>query len=426
MNGVLVISTRNGACLYAARWAPNFGLPGDFGGASGVDPGKNDDDAGNSASSPAAMHLAGMLFALAVDAASLTNDADRSIDDDDDSTKPPDASSSSSANELITRWSAGDCALHLRTDRTLGIMCAVSASVSALGDDIPARLADTTLRAFIAKHEPRLVTGAVLGLEFDADLLSILARTPRDIAVAMVRRIGLSSPWVYAACSDAISPGGPGRRLDVGDVANDAEIDFVLNEKSKKQPKRRGKMALAGRRSGISFREEDAGRASGSGGGCFNRGRTAPRAVSLVGVEDVGPCAILCELPSGRKSKSGVGGENADDGGHRSVIDATIALVHAAVSTTPGLSTVELAMGDEGEGGDDGDRGVARVLTFRWEEFFVTTPLTAGDVERAKRGSGGAYLDSTNASVVRASLGEDAMRLGRVMRFVRSIGARLE
>ena len=33
MNGVLVISTRNGACLYAARWAPNFGLPGDFGGA---------------------------------------------------------------------------------------------------------------------------------------------------------------------------------------------------------------------------------------------------------------------------------------------------------------------------------------------------------------------------------------------------------
>ena len=422
MNGVLVISTRNGACLYAARWAPNFGLPGDFGGASGVDAGKNDDDAGKGASSPAAMHLAGMLFALAVDAASLTNDADPIDGDDDDFTKPPDASSSSSANELITRWSAGDCALHLRTDRTLGIMCAVSASVSALGDDIPARLADTTLRAFIAKHEPRLVTGAVLGLEFDADLLSILARTPRDIAVAMVRRLGLSSPWVYAACSDAISPGGPGRRLDVGDVANDAEIDFVLNEKSKKQPKRRGKMALAGRRSGVLFREEDSGRASRSGGGCFNRGRTAPRSVSLVDVEDVGPCAILCELPSGRKSGTNAG----HDGGHRSVIDATIALVHAAVATTPGLSTVELAMGDDGAGGDDGDLGVARVLTFRWEEFFVTTPLTAGDVERAKRGSGGAYLDSTNASVVRASLGEDAMRLGRVMRFVRSIGARLD
>ena len=32
------------------------------------------------------------------------------------------------------------------------------------------------------------------------------------------------------------------------------------------------------------------------------------------------------------------------------------------------------AMGDEGEGGDDGDLGVARVLTFRWEDFFVTTP----------------------------------------------------
>jgi len=418
MNGVLVISTRNGACLYAARWAPNFGLPGDFGGASGVDAGKNDDDAGKGASSPAAMHLAGMLFALAVDAASLTNDVDPHDGDDDSNTRHD--ATSSSANELITRWSAGDCALHLRTDRTLGIMCAVSASVSALGDDIPARLADTTLRAFIAKHEPRLATGAVLGLEFDADLLSILARTPRDIAVAMVQRLGLSSPWVYAACSDAISPGGPGRRLDASDVANDAEIDFVL--KKPPQPKRRGKMALAGRRSGISFREEDAGRASGSGGGCFDRGRTAPRAVSLVDVEDVGPCAILCELPSGRKSGTNAG----HDGGHRSVIDATIALVHAAVATTPGLSTVELEMGDDGAGGDDGDLGVARVLTFRWEEFFVTTPLTAGDVERAKRGSGGAYLDSTNASVVRASLGEDAMRLGRVMRFVRSIGARLD
>ena len=118
MNGVLVISTRNGACLYAARWAPNFGLPGDFGGASSssskVGAG-HDDDAGNCASSPAAMHLAGMLFALAVDAASLTNDADPHGGGDDDSTKPPDASSSS-ANELITRWSAGDCALHLRTD----------------------------------------------------------------------------------------------------------------------------------------------------------------------------------------------------------------------------------------------------------------------------------------------------------------------
>ena len=67
------------------------------------------------------------------------------------------------------------------------------------------------------------------------------------------------------------------------------------------------------------------------------------------------------------------------------------------------------------------------MLAFRVEEdFVVALPLTRGDLNRARRGSGGAYLDGTNASAVRASVGEDARRLGRVMRFVRSLGAALD
>ena len=106
-------------------------------------------------------------------------------------------------------------------------------------------------------------------------------------------------------------------------------------------------------------------------------------------------------------------------------------MADAAIAAFPGVSTIELAMGgaqnvEEGEG--DGDDGVVkRVLVFRaGEDFVVALPLTRGDLERARRGSGGAYLDGTNASAVRASLGEDARRLGRVMRFVRSLGASLD
>ena len=112
-------------------------------------------------------------------------------------------------------------------------------------------------------------------------------------------------------------------------------------------------------------------------------------------------------------------------------MEAAAAVADAAIAAFPGVSTIELAMGgapgEEGEGDEDFEGTVKRVLVFRVEEdFVVALPLTRGDLDRARRGSGGAYLDGTNASAVRASLGEDARRLGRVMRFVRSLGATLD
>ena len=108
-------------------------------------------------------------------------------------------------------------------------------------------------------------------------------------------------------------------------------------------------------------------------------------------------------------------------------MEAAGAVSDAAFTAFPGVSTIELAMGGAGAPGEERDGNARRVLVFRVEEDFVMAlPLTRGDLNRARRGSGGAYLDGTNASAVRASVGEDARRLGRVMRFVRSLGAALD
>ena len=107
-------------------------------------------------------------------------------------------------------------------------------------------------------------------------------------------------------------------------------------------------------------------------------------------------------------------------------MEAAAAVADAALAVFPGVSTIELAMGG-GAPGEERGGDARRVLAFRVEEdFVVALPLTRGDLNRARRGSGGAYLDGTNASAVRASVGEDARRLGRVMRFVRSLGATLD
>ena len=138
MNGVVVLSTRNGACLYARRWAPNFGLRGDFGDAADSTSSELAGDDIDGASSPAAMHLSGMIFALDLDAASLARREGDAHPTAEDPTADP----------TIARWAVGDCALHVRKDPALGVACVVSASVSALDDEIPGRVADASLASF--------------------------------------------------------------------------------------------------------------------------------------------------------------------------------------------------------------------------------------------------------------------------------------
>ena len=407
MNGVVVLSTRNGACLYARRWAPNFGLRGDFGDADdSTSSGSRGDDI-DGASSPAAMHLSGMLFALDLDATSLAR-------------AKGEGDAHPTADPTIARWAVGDCALHVRKDPALGVACVVSASVSALDDEIPGRVADSILASFTRKHRDVLSNGAratATGLDFDNELAHVLAREPRAIARSLANRLGVSAPWVYAACvDDGRVPPRPSSRK--------------LGEDSRKTlRKTRVKRIGAGRRSRVTFRPGDdspgAGGASvGAGKGCFGVGASVGwggggggRVEPVVGVVGGGGG---CRLDAGR-TRGGEEGTRLD-----ATMEAAAAVADAALAAFPGVSTIELAMGG-GAPGEERDGDARRVLVFRVEEdFVVALPLTRGDLNRARRGSGGAYLDGTNASAVRASVGEDARRLGRVMRFVRSLGAALD
>ena len=79
MNGVIVLSTRSGACLFAQSYQDEFGLPrnqlpgnGNSGaaGRTGNGPGGGGKGSSN-ASSPDALQLAGLLFALDLHAGEL-------------------------------------------------------------------------------------------------------------------------------------------------------------------------------------------------------------------------------------------------------------------------------------------------------------------------------------------------------------------
>ena len=127
------------------------------------------------ASSPAAMQLAGLIFALDMHAAELTTPDD---DDDDggdgdggvrggrgshggggrdgngNRSTDDDARDNNNTNEL-KRWAVGDCVLHFRKDRRRHVLVVVSSAV-AMGDDVPAQLAEAILRGFVAKHGKHL------------------------------------------------------------------------------------------------------------------------------------------------------------------------------------------------------------------------------------------------------------------------------
>ena len=339
MNGVVVLSTRNGACLYARRWVPNFGLRGDFGDADdSTSSGSRGDDI-DGASSPAAMHLSGMLFALDLDATSL---ARAKVEGDAHPTADP----------TIARWAVGDCALHVRKDPALGVACVVSASVSALDDEIPGRVADSILASFTRKHRDVLSNGAratATGLDFDDELVHVLAREPHAIARSLANRLGVSAPWVYAACVDdgRVPPRPSSRKLG--------------EDSSKTLRKTRVKRVGAGRRSRVTFRPGDD--SPGAGGASVGAGRGYFGVWASVGGEEAevdassrsvvvgGGCRLACRLDAGR-TRGGEEGTRLD-----ATMEAAAAVADAALAAFPGVSTIELAMGGAGSPGEERDGG---------------------------------------------------------------------
>ena len=143
MNGVIFVSTRTGACLFARAFREDFGLPGAWGthgeGASVSPTGR----------SHGAMQLAGLLFALDAHASELTAEDASGEGEGLDGSPPP---------GTLRRWSSGRCAVHFRKDHRLGVLCALFADAAA--DDAHAgALAETLLARFVEKHRERLDVG---------------------------------------------------------------------------------------------------------------------------------------------------------------------------------------------------------------------------------------------------------------------------
>ena len=334
MNGVIVLSARTGACLYAQSYREDFGLPSSsdhhvqqqhFSGGSGG----GARTARGGASSPAAMQLAGLIFALDMHAAELVTLAGGDDDDADGglsaremmTASDEDASGQGEGREggnnnnnnnnhqnELRRWAVGDCVLHFRKDRRRHVLVVVSSAVG-MGDDVPAQLAREILTGFVAKHAKSLEApgGPPPGksLKFTSELHAAFQTKPAKIARDIVRKLGLRSPWVYAALSDEMLLNwGRGARGEWDDNSgrgggggggNDGDGENLFGA----APGSGGGFGGGGgggsigigRSSGIPFREKkndgggggDRGRGRGGGGGgwfCMGNATAVSRLVS--------------------------------------------------------------------------------------------------------------------------------------------------
>ena len=198
MNGVLVLSTRSGACLFARAFREDFGLPG---GWDTHGDGKSVSPTGRSFG---AMQLAGLIFALDLNARELQGD--RPDPDPDPGVAArvgvPTFAEGADARPGLVRWAVGDCALHFRKDNARQVMVVVFAAAS-FGDDTPGALADALLRGFVAKHAEHLegFGGPSKTLKFERETHAAALDVPAAIAEKIRRAAGFESGWVYAALS---------------------------------------------------------------------------------------------------------------------------------------------------------------------------------------------------------------------------------
>ena len=471
MNGVIVLSTRSGQCLFAQWYKDDFGLPA-HAGARGqtIAAGSNNRTAGGSgrggrvnvgvgsaregASSPAAMQLAGLLFALDMHAGELV-----AVGDEDGRVE---------ANEL-KRWTVGECVLHFRKDRHHNVLVVVS-SVEAMGDDVPSQLAEDVLSAFVAKHGKHLASpaGPPLGksLKFTSELLAAFQAKPGEIVDGIVKKLGLKSPWAYAALSEELllnwgrgalewddalrhsSDGAPG---ETGDAEAFASIAGGHTGRISGGGGG-GRNMLVGRSAGIPWRSEDGGSTEGAkkrGGGWFCMSKSTAVA-RLVSSSDVGAVQFLRRVgrpadvadtdgSTARGSSGGGAGTmsetsesempgTVDDILSSAALEGLVSVVHAATAvmeTLPrsgggkggGIRSIEAAVADSDEAGGKGGAGkggLTRVMVYLWDNFVLALPITAEDV--AARGG---HL-GLHTAVVRGEVHEDMRRLHRFLRFVES------
>ena len=466
MNGVIVLSTRSGACLFARAFREDFGLPG------GWDTHGDGQSVSPTGRSFGAMQLAGLIFALDLNARELQGDRP-DPDPDPRVAAPvgaPTFAEGADARPGLVRWAVGDCALHFRKDHARQVMVVVFAAAS-IGDDIPGALADALLRGFVAKHAEHLegFGGPSKTLKFERETHAAALDVPVVIAEKIRRAAGFESGWVYAALSRQLAADADAEREwhedagpDDGDWDQDEDgdgdgdgdgdpPDALPRARGRRARPRVGKRVGVGARSGVAFAEDGEGNGapSGDGGGgwlCF--GRAAARRVRLAGSADAGAVQFVHRVrpvEQSSESTTGVGSSGARETLSDAALEGLAATIHAAAEAMAfapgagnarGLRTLELTIESADAGADRGadagadrgadrgadagaasspagggeDDGSVRVFVFAWERFALALPAQTVGV-----------WSTEPAATARGRVAEHARALRRALRFVEHV-----
>jgi len=238
MHGVIVFSTRSGACLFARAFTENFGLPGEW---STHGDGASTSPTGRSFG---AMQLAGLLFAIRAYAEDLhLEDRGRADDIKDASERglakdasriapsekkrfarpgaaiptPSRAVAASDSGENATkknhlgalrRWVSGDVSIAFAEHASRGIAVALFAHAD-LGASLPARVAGSILDEFARKHDGAGFShfgGAAAApsksLTFAAEVVECVLAAPAEVARELAASADVGSTWVYVALEE--------------------------------------------------------------------------------------------------------------------------------------------------------------------------------------------------------------------------------
>ena len=324
MHGVIVFSTRSGACLFASAFTDNFGLPGEW---STHGDGASTSPTGRSFG---AMQLAGLLFAIRAYAEDLPGDDRGGSEDAKDASErrpakdasgiapsekrrfarraaretarhhvakpladscgnakndpPDDGSGVVRAPGALRSWVSGDVSIAFAEHASRGIAVALFAHVD-LGAALPAKMAAALLDEFARKHDVAHfgVSGGVSAapsksLTFAAEAVECVLAAPAEVARELAASADVGSTWVYVALE--------GERRGAGSVFSTVEKTVNPKTREKREDANRSRRVGVGKNMRQSSSHDDASVRLGSswlacfgavGRSCASRDGAEPR-----------------------------------------------------------------------------------------------------------------------------------------------------
>ena len=318
MHGVIVFSTRSGACLFASAFTDNFGLPGEW---STHGDGASTSPTGRSFG---AMQLAGLLFAIRAYVEDLPGEDRGGSEDAKDASErrpakdasgiapsekrrfarraaretarhhvaepladscgnakndpPDDGSGVVRAPGALRSWVSGDVSIAFAEHASRGIAVALFAHVD-LGAALPAKMAAALLDEFARKHDVAHfgVSGGVSAapsksLTFAAEAVECVLAAPAEVARELAASADVGSTWVYVALE--------GERRGAGSVFSTVEKTVNPKTREKREDANRSRRVGVGKNMRQSSSHDDASVRLGSSWlACFGavRGSRASR-----------------------------------------------------------------------------------------------------------------------------------------------------